>query len=212
MTELEFKDAGHSVRAPTTLERLIPLARRRVARQVELGASAARLWELVRHADLARTPLLRAFLGVWSPARAASSKQSRLRVDDFRSTPERPGFQILADEPSCEFSVGAIARLRRLRLAFVHVDGAADFIDFAEPGYVKLAWSVRVTQRRAGCSRLSFELRIGATDASAWRAARWYFTAIGPGIDWVIQQVLGSVADQLGWPTRLGGVNHAPAH
>jgi hypothetical protein len=105
-----------------------------------------------------------------------------------------------------EFTVGALARLRRLKLAFLHVDGADEFIAFNEPGWVKLAWSVRVAERPGECSRLSFELRIGTTDQRAWRSARWYFAAIGPGVNWTVRRVLGSLADELGWPTPLGVV------
>ena len=193
------------------LERLIPLPRRRLTQRVDLGASPARVWQLVRHTDLARTAALRVLLGAWLPTRGRLEAGSHrwLSVEDFHSTPTQPGFQMLASEPLREFTVGAVARLRRLKLMFLHVDGADEFMAFSEPGWVKLAWSVRVADRPGGCSRLSFELRMGATDQRAWRSARWYFAAIGPGVNWTVRRVLGSIADELGWPTRLG-VAHQP--
>jgi hypothetical protein len=94
----------------------------------------------------------------------------------------------------------------------VHVDSIATFIDFSQPDSVRLAWSLRISELQAGGSRSSFELRVDATDERAWRAARWYFAAIEPCVDWVARQVLGSIADELGWPTRFGRVDVAVAH
>jgi hypothetical protein len=202
--------------APSLLERLIPVARRREREHVDLAAAPERIWEMIRHADIARTPVLRALVSssvLPGPASRQRARQ-RLCIDDFRSTPREPGFRLLADEPPRQFCVAALARANRLRPSFLHFGDIDEFIAFAEPGAIKLAWSVSIaplgSKAMGDGSRLSFEFRIGTTDAAAWRRARWYFALIGPGLHWVERRVLGSFADELGWPQPRRGAHPIP--
>jgi hypothetical protein len=196
--------------ATTTLERLIPVPRRRQREHVDLAAPPERIWKLIRHTDLARTPMLRTVMGLGALLGRAPGQRldTRFCIDDFRPTPSEPGFRILADTPPLQFAVAALARVSGLRLSFVHFSTIDEFVTFAEPRFIKLAASATISphaSRRMGPgSRLSFELRIGATDDAAWRGARWYFGLIGPGLRWVQRHVLGSLADELGWPTPHG--------
>jgi hypothetical protein len=205
MTE-DFFLGARSMEAPSLLERLIPVARRREREHVDLAAAPERVWQMIRHEDLARTPVLRALVSSSVLPGPASGERAERRfcIDDFRPTAGEPGFRLLADEPPRHFSVGALARATRLRPSFLHFSDVDEFIAFAEPGSIKLAWSASIapcgTKAMGDGSRLSFEFRIGATDAAAWRMARWYFALIGPGMHWVQRQVLGSLADELGWP------------
>jgi len=202
--------------APSLLERLIPVARRREREHVVLAAAPERIWEMIRHEDIARTPVLRTLVrSSVLPGRASGKRAGRrLCIDDFRSAPLEPGFQLLADEPPRQFSVGALARANRLRPSFLHFSDIDEFIAFAEPGSLKLAWSASIapcgSKAMGDGSRLSFEFRIGATDAAAWRMARWYFGLIGPGMHWVQRHVLGSFADELGWPKPRGRAHPLP--
>lgn len=215
MTE-DFFAGARSIEAPSLLERLIPVARRREREHVDLAAAPERVWEMIRHEDMARTPVLRALVSSSVLPGAASGKRAERRfcIDDFRPTPQEPGFRLLADEPPRQLCVGALARANRLRPSFLHFDDIAEFVAFAEPGSIKLAWSASIaacgTDRMGDGSRLSFEFRIGATDAAAWRMARWYFALIGPGMHWVQRHVLGSLADELGWPKPRGRVSPIP--
>jgi hypothetical protein len=215
MTQNYFLGA-RSMETPSLLERLIPVARRRERQHVDLAAPPERVWAMIRHADIARTPVVRALVSSsMLPGRASGKRAGkRLCIDDFRSAPLDPGFQLLADEPPRQFCVGALARANRLRPSFLHFGDIDEFVAFAEPGAIKLAWSASIaplgSKAMGNGSRLSFELRIGATDAAAWRMARWYFGLIGPGMHWVQRHVLGSFADELGWPKPAGGARPIP--
>jgi hypothetical protein len=200
---------------PSVLERSIPMARRREREHVDLAAAPERIWQMIRHADIARTPVLRALVSSSVlPGRASGKRARGLCIDDFRSTPLEPGFQLLADDPPRRFCVGALARANRLRPSFLHFSNSDEFIAFAEPGSIKLAWSASIapcgSKAMGDGSRLSFEFRIGATDDAAWRMARWYFGLIGPGMHWVQRHVLGSFADELGWPRPRGRAHPIP--
>jgi len=215
MTENYFLGA-RSMEAPSTLERLIPVPRRREREHVDLTATPERVWNMVRHADLASTPLLRALVSSSVLPGALSGQRAgrRLCIDDFRPTAREPGFRLLGDDPPRQFTVGALARAHRLHLSFVHFSNSDEFIAFAEPGSLKLGWSASLapcgSRAMGDGSRLSFEFRVGATDDAAWRMARWYFGLIGPGLHWVQRHVLGALADELGWPKPRGTVNPFP--
>jgi hypothetical protein len=201
MNEMDLHDA-RSVRAPSPLELLVPLPRRRETAHVDLAAPPDRVWNLVRHGDLARTSLLRMFarlarLTGWSLVKHADH---RLGIDDFRSSPEQPGFQVLADESTHQLTLVALARVVGLRLSSVHASSAEALIAVDEPGFIKLGWAARLSPLAGGHCRLQLELRLGATDPRAWRAARLYFACAEPCFVWAQQALLCALADELGWP------------
>ena len=93
----------------------------------------------------------------------------------------------------------------RLRIPFVHVDGAEAFAAFAEPGFVKVAWAIRVSPLDGG-THLELELRVSATDDAAWRRFRRYFRLIGPASRFIRRSLLRVLLRELGRPvpTRTG--------
>jgi hypothetical protein len=123
-------------------------------------------------------------------------------VDALRSSPEAPGFQLLAEEPGREFAVGAIGKVWRTEIPFVHPGNAEDFLTFAEPGHVKVAWAIRVLPEGERDSRLEFELRVDATDRESWRKFERYFALIGPVSHFIRRALLDSLARQLGTPEQ----------
>lgn len=189
----------------TALDRLIPNPRLVDIDRVDLAAPAAQVWQRVRHAALAHSPVTRALFalrtlvdrgGETAPAPAG------VRLDDMRSSIERPGFQILVDDPPREVAAGAIGQVWRLRIPFVHVDDAAAFRGFATPRYVKVAWAVRVSPLGPARSHLEIEVRVTATDEAAWRKFRRYFRLIGPASRFIRRSLLGALAREFGRPSR----------
>src|SRR5438105_3443726 len=84
------------------LDRLIAAPRLVEIDRIDVGAPPNEVWELVRHGDLARSPIIRALFAVRElPSRVAGKRPepSELRIDHLTSSPERPGFQLLADDP-----------------------------------------------------------------------------------------------------------------
>jgi hypothetical protein len=121
-----------------------------------------------------------------------------VHLDDLTSTPQRPRFQVLVDDPPREVVAGAIGQVWRLRIPFVHVDGADAFAAFAEPGYVKVAWAIRLSPLDEGSTRLELEVRVSATDAAAWHRFRRYFHLIGPGSRYIRRSRLRALGRELG--------------
>lgn len=159
----------------TPLDVLIPVPRLVEENHVDVAASPEHVWRLVRHGDLGELPVVRALF-----AMRTRSAHSMLRIDDLFSTPEKPGFQMLVDEPPRTFAVGAIGQVWKLDIPFVHVPDAVSFARFDEPEQVKVAWAIDVAPRGDGGSRVTFELRVDATDDATWRQFRVYFALVGP--------------------------------
>lgn len=167
---------------------------------MDVAVPPSEAWAEVRHADLgAASPLVRALFALRTLG-AAHGEELALRVDALRSTPERPGFQVLVDAPPREVVVGAIGKVWQLDIPFVHVAGADAFEQFREPGFVKVAWALRVLPRGDRDARVEVEVRVDATDDASWEKFEAYFAWIGPGSRFVRRSVLGALVRRLGSP------------
>ncbi len=154
----------------------------------------------MRHGDLAQSPLVRALFAVRTlPSRLAGKRAAgaSLRIADFASSPEHPGFQVLIDAPPHEVAVGAIGKVWRLEIPFVHLTSAEAFAAFADAGFVKVAWAIRLSSLGEGATRLAFELRVDATDDESWRKFRRYFHVIGPGSRFIRRSLLRNLASRV---------------
>jgi hypothetical protein len=117
--------------------------------------------------------------------------------------------QILRDDPPRELAVGAIGKVWRLAIPFVHLPDAEAFARFAELGYVKVAWSVRLEPCGERDTRLVLELRVDATDEAAWRRFRRYFCFIGPASRFIRRSILRALSREMGTP-GVGWARAAP--
>jgi hypothetical protein len=179
----------------TALQRLIPLPHLLEVDRIDVDAPAARVWDCVRQAELAHGPAIRALFMLRSFAsRRGGGASPTIRIDSLRSSPEHPGFQILADEPPHELAVGAIGKVWRLDIPFVHVVDDRSFAAFSQPDYIKVAWAMRVLPRGPRKSHVEFEVRVAATDEASWRKFRRYFRVIGPFSRFIRRSLLRALA------------------
>lgn len=194
------------------LDLLIPTPRLVEIDRVELAAPVERVWQALRHGDLGRSALTRALFALRTvPDRLLRRRaELELRIDDLRSSPEHPGFQLLAEDPAREFVVGAIGKVWHAEIPFVHVADAPEFAAFSRPGFVKVAWSIRVEGRGAQNSEIEFELRVDATDERAWNLFKRYFRVIGPASHFIRRSLLASLAREFGTPESEENIRALP--
>lgn len=186
----------------TRLDELLPSPRLLETHHVDVAATPERVWSLLRHGDLARSPLVRAFFALRAvPERLRGKHEpTTLRLDDLRSTPDRPGFSLLLEAPPHELVVGAIGQVWQPVIPFVHVPDAAIFRDFSEPNQVKVAWALRVLPLGERAARVEIEVRVDATDNAAWYEFERYFRLIGPGSHFIRRVMLAGLQKELGSP------------
>jgi hypothetical protein len=195
------------------LDRLIPLPRLVELDHVDVAAPPAVVWERVRHGDLGRSPLVRALFAVRTlPSRLAGQPlaPTSLRIDDLRSTPERPGFRLFIDEPPREFAVGAIGKVWQGDIPFVFIADAAAFDRFNEAGFVKVAWAVRVVPEGQRDSRVEIEVRVDATDEPSWQKFKHYFKVIGLGSRFIRHSLLHQLERELDTPAAQENARALP--
>jgi len=187
----------------TVLDRLIPAPRLLEVDQIDLAARPEQVWRLVRHGDLARSPFVHALFEIRAiPERLAGRhEQSGLRIDDLRSSPDKPGFSLLLEEDGQEFAVGAIGKVWQAVIPFQHLPSATAFLAFSDPDQVKVAWAIRVLPLGSQDSRLEIEVRVDATDNQAWTKFERYFRLIGPGSRFIRRILLSGLAKELSTPT-----------
>jgi hypothetical protein len=179
------------------LDRLISHPRRLELDRVDLAVTQERAWEAVRHGRLPQSRLTKLLFAIRTlPERLAGKTvdEAGLRLDDMRSSEDRPGFQVLVDDPPHEVVVGAIGRVWQLEIPFLHVPDAAAFAAFEEPGWIKVAWALRVVRRGERASRLELELRVDATDDESWAKFKRYFLLIGPASRLIRRSLLAALA------------------
>lgn len=178
---------------------------------MDVASTPQRTWELARHTNLARTPLMRALFFVRtlpSRIRGRETETATMTIDDIVAS-DRPGFRLLS-ESDREVVVGAIGKVWELDIPFVDVRDAETFADFDQPGYAKVAWALRVKPRGDDNARVEFELRVSTTDDASRDRFRRYFRIIGPGSHFIRRQVLGSLAQELGTPESVANERSLP--
>ncbi len=187
----------------TAIDLVVPAPSLLEIDEVDLAILPERAWEILRHGDLGGSPLVRALFAVRTlPDRLGGrrGKELTLRIDELRSSPEHPGFQVLVDDVNREVVVGAIGKVWHLEIPFVHVASADAFRAFAEPGYAKVAWALRLSPRGESATHVVFELRVDATDPESWSRFRRYFALIGPASHLIRRSLLSSLAQRYGTP------------
>jgi hypothetical protein len=91
------------------------------------------------------------------------------------------GWAVLAEDPGREIVMGAVTRPWEPNPAFRAVPPGR-FAAFAESDYVKIAWTLRVRPGPSGGCVFSTETRAVATDDTARREFRLYWSFLSPGI------------------------------
>lgn len=104
------------------------------------------------------------------------------------------GFSVLADVPGREFVAGAIGQPWQLRGGrLMPVAGAASFVEFDEPGFVKMAMNFTM-EDRGPRTRVTTETRVLATDAGSRRSFALYWMPVRIGSGLIRQAMLRAIA------------------
>jgi hypothetical protein len=91
------------------------------------------------------------------------------------------GWVVLADMPGHEIVMGAVTRPWEPNVVFRGIP-PQEFAAFNEPEYVKIVWTLRADAISSHSSIARSETRAVATDASARRKFRWYWSRFSAGI------------------------------
>ncbi len=104
----------------------------------------------------------------------------------------RLGWGVLSDEAGHEIVLGAVTRPWEVNPTFRDLL-PRDFAAFAEPDYVKIAWTLRADPQQDGSCIFRTETRAIATDVGARAKFRPYWALAAPGIALIRRMMLEPV-------------------
>ena len=102
------------------------------------------------------------------------------------------GWRTLHEEPGREIVMGAVTQPWHANVVFQGLS-PEHFKAFQEPGYVKIAWTLKVEPIGASESIFRTETRVVATDPDARWRFRWYWARFSPGIVLIRHMMLRQV-------------------
>jgi hypothetical protein len=158
---------------------------------VQVDAPADVTFAASRDAQLFSSPLVRSIFRAREIILGATpDEQARPRklLEEVLSL----GWVVLAEIPGREIVLGAVTRPWDPNVTFRGVP-PGEFPGFAEPAYVKIAWTLRADPTGAGGSIFRTETRAVATDAFARVRFRRYWSFLSPGIILIRRASLGAV-------------------
>jgi hypothetical protein len=133
-----------------------------------------------REMDLLGSGLVRTIIKARETILGAT-RDDRARPRGLMAEMRSLGWGVLADVPGREVVVGAVTRPWEANVTFRALP-PDQFAAFNEPGYVKIAWTLRAQPMSPTESLFWTETRAIATDGSARASFRSYWSFLSPGI------------------------------
>ena len=183
---LTFWEYGKTVRREDEsspdplLDRFMPLYAVYESYQVRVSAPAAATYAAACNWDLQQSRFVRAiFRGreLLLGSRQQPRRSARGLIDDLKAL----SWSVLAEIPGREIVMGTATQPWLADVQFRSLPPET-FLAFHEPGFVKIAFTLRADPVEANESILRTETRVLTTDAAARATFRWYWSFLSPGI------------------------------
>lgn len=180
------------------IQRHLPNPRHTEINRIFVKAKPDVAWETARHFDASTIPWVRLLFDIRALPDLLTGKRTEadrsIGVDQI--VRNETGFMILQEIPGREVVVGSVGQFWHLNIPFAKVN-PADFRDFHEPGWGKLAWAISVEPYGEG-STISLELRTTATDDQSWEKLSRYYSVIGIGSQLIRSSGMAHLGAELG--------------
>jgi hypothetical protein len=173
------------------IDRVMPMYEVTERHETRVAAPATTTFATACELDFRGSPLVRALFRVRRLVlEGEDTERPALRI----SLPElqEMGWRIVAEDPGRELVLGAITQPWVADPRFRGAP-AEEFMTFAEPGYVKLAWTLAAEPAGVDTSVFRTETRVMTTDDEAHRRFRRYWVTFAPGIRLVRRALLRAV-------------------
>jgi hypothetical protein len=162
------------------LDRFMPVYDVVERHHVQIAAPAAITLTAAKEQDLLHLPLVRAIFKAREIVLSAAA-DTRPQPRGLLAQVQALGWGILADEPGREIVVGSVTKPWESNPIFRALP-PGEFAKFCDPGYVKIAWTLRADAVGERVSVFRTETRAVATDAIARDRFRRYWAFASPGI------------------------------
>jgi hypothetical protein len=156
---------------------------------VHVAAPAVVTLASAREMDLLGSGVIRTIIRA-REAILGATPDNRPRPRGLLAEMQSLGWGVLADVPGREIVVGAVTRPWEANVIFRALP-PDQFAAFSEPGYVKIAWTLRAEPISSTESLFRTETRAIATDHTARVKFRRYWSFLSPGIIVIRWAMLG---------------------
>lgn len=162
------------------LDRFMPFYDVVERHRIQIAAPAAIALAAAEEQDLFHLPLVRAIFRARELVLGATP-DSGPHLRGLLSQVQALGWGILADLPGREIVLGSVTKPWEANPTFRALP-PEEFAAFDEPGYVKIAWTLRADAAGESSSVFRTETRAAATDPIARARFRRYWALASPGI------------------------------
>lgn len=176
---------GHPAR-PTVesddpmLDRFMPIADVAERHHIRVEAPAETTFASACEMDALQSPIIRAIFKT-REVLLGSEPDTAVRPRGLLASTTSMGWGVLAEAPGREVVMGAVTQPWQANVTFRALQ-PDEFAAFNEPGYVKIAWTLRSDPIGPTQSIFRTETRAIATDAVARTKFRRYWSLLSPGI------------------------------
>lgn len=163
------------------LDRFIPAPEVTEHHQVRIAAPPDVVITTARNMELLNQPVVRAVIRLRELAMGAK-KDLRRHPKALLSQMQSIGWVVLAERAGREIVLGAVTKPWESDVAFRSIP-AGSFAEFREPGYVKIAWTLRADPIGENETMFHTETRVATTDQAARKLFRRYWSFVAPGVE-----------------------------
>jgi len=166
--------------ADPLLDRFMPAYEVVERHKIGVGASAAVALAAACDLDLQRSSVIRALFRT-REVTLGGARQDNQVPRTLLAMVKATGWNVLAEVPNRAVVVGTVTQPWAADVVF-HAIPAEEFAAFQEPGWVKIAWTLRADPISATESVARTETRVITTDPIAREKFRRYWAFVSPGI------------------------------
>ena len=196
--------------ADPLLDQLMPVYDVAERHHVHVAAPAGITFAAACEQDLMALPLVRAIFKV-REILVRSEPDTTTHPRGLLALTKSIGWGVLAEVPGREIVMGAVTQPWSANVVFRPLP-PREFAAFDEPGYVRIAWTLRADPIGTDASIFRTETRAVATDVVARAKFRRYWSFLSPGIiliRWASLQPVRAEAERLArLGTLLGPTSH----
>ena len=198
--------AGKAAGSPLFIEQFLSTYDVAVVHAEVFRAPPAQCYLAASELDLFQAPLVRALLGIRRLPQRLVGTLRRGRKTTTREASRRTfrlkdmvglGWILLGETPGVEMVLGQVSRPWKAVAASSHAPTTPQqFTSFDEPGFAKIATSLRIDAYGNDSSILTIQTRVAVTDDESRRRFRRYWLLIGPFSSLIRQMALRLLATE----------------
>lgn len=168
-------------RTASMIDRFIPDPEVVEHNQIAINAPADVVMATAKDMELMRSPLIRSVIKARELV-LGGEPDTRPHPTQLIEQMKSIGWVVLAEMPGREIVMGSVTQPWHAAPVFRSIP-PNDFAGFAEPGYVKIAWTLRASPLDERRSMFHTETRVSTTSADARDRFRTYWSFVAPGVE-----------------------------